>query len=203
MAERDRRGVAAAAQVALRDDPAFLRGLVQGAVQAILEAEMTAHVGAERDERAPGRSGHRHGSKPHAYHAGGDARAAGAPEPGGHLVGDDGDGQPLGRQLLEQDERAGLGLPLRDEHIGVDEVGHRLSRSTLALLRALRLQIAQQLVTVNAGEGLVQGTQPGDGSLGIVVGEDIAGWYRLGDEERVEAFTGIHNHRFAAHLRRL
>jgi len=64
MAERDRRGVAAAAQVALCDDPAFLRGLVQGAVQAILEAEMTAHVGTERDERAPGRSGHRRGSKP-------------------------------------------------------------------------------------------------------------------------------------------
>jgi hypothetical protein len=123
MAERDRRGLAAAAQVALRDDPAFLRGLVQGAVQAILDAEMTAHVGAERDERAP------RAQRPppwlqatHAYHAGEDARAAGAPEPGGHLVGDDEDGQPLGRQLLEQDERAGLGLPLRDEHIGVDLV---------------------------------------------------------------------------------
>ena len=64
MAERDRRGVAAAAQAALLDDPAFLRGVGQGAVQAILDAEMTAPVGAERDERAPGRSGHRHGYKP-------------------------------------------------------------------------------------------------------------------------------------------
>ncbi|MEX2645540.1 MAG: hypothetical protein WD249_04680 [Gaiellaceae bacterium] len=48
MAEHDGRGLVAAAQAALLDDPAFLRELVQGAVQAILEAEMTAPVGAGR-----------------------------------------------------------------------------------------------------------------------------------------------------------
>ena len=64
MAEGDGRGLAAAAQAALLDDPEFLRGVVQGALQAILEAEMTAHLGAERYERGPGRSGHRNGYKP-------------------------------------------------------------------------------------------------------------------------------------------
>jgi transposase-like protein len=64
MAEGDGREWAAVAQAVLLDDPAFLRGLVQGAVQAILEAEMTAHLGAERYERGPGRTGHRNGSKP-------------------------------------------------------------------------------------------------------------------------------------------
>jgi putative transposase len=64
MAGHDGRGLGAAAQAALLDDPEFLRGLVQGALQAILEAEMTAHVGAERYERGPGRTGHRNGYKP-------------------------------------------------------------------------------------------------------------------------------------------
>jgi putative transposase len=64
MAEHDGRGLAAAAQAAWLDDPEFLRGIVQGALQAILEAEMTAHLGAERYERGPGRTGHRNGYKP-------------------------------------------------------------------------------------------------------------------------------------------
>lgn len=64
MAEGDSRGLAAAAQAALLDDPEFLRGLVQGAVQAILEAEMDLHLGAGRYERAAGRTGYRNGSKP-------------------------------------------------------------------------------------------------------------------------------------------
>jgi len=64
MAERDSRELAAAAQAALLDDPEFLRGLVQNAVQAILEAEMDAHLGAGRYERTAGRSGYRNGSKP-------------------------------------------------------------------------------------------------------------------------------------------
>lgn len=68
MAERDSRGLVAAAQAAVLDDPEFLRGLVQGAVQAILEAEMTAPLGAERYERADGRSGHRNGYKPRRLH---------------------------------------------------------------------------------------------------------------------------------------
>jgi transposase-like protein len=64
MAEHDGKELIAAAQAALLDDPEFLRGLVQSALQTILEAEMTAHLGAERYERGPGRSGHRNGSKP-------------------------------------------------------------------------------------------------------------------------------------------
>ena len=68
MAEHDGRELVAVAQAALLDDPAFLRGLVPGAVQAILEAEMTAPVGAERYERGEGRSGHRNGSKPRRRH---------------------------------------------------------------------------------------------------------------------------------------
>jgi putative transposase len=64
MAERDGSGLAAAAQAALLDDPEFLRGLVQGALQAILEAEMTAHLGAAPYERREGRTGYRNGHKP-------------------------------------------------------------------------------------------------------------------------------------------
>ena len=64
MAERDSRELAATAQAALLDDPEFLRGLVQSAVQAILEAEMEAHLGAGRYERTAGRTGYRNGTKP-------------------------------------------------------------------------------------------------------------------------------------------
>ncbi len=49
---------------ALIDDPDFLRELVERTVQAILEAEMTAHLGAGRYERGEGRSGYRNGTKP-------------------------------------------------------------------------------------------------------------------------------------------
>ena len=59
----DGRGEAGLAQ-ALVDDPEFLRGLVERAVQAILEAEMTAHLGAARYERGEGRTGYRNGTKP-------------------------------------------------------------------------------------------------------------------------------------------
>ena len=68
MAAQDGTGLAAAAQAALLDDPAFLRGLVQDAVQAILEAEMEAHLGAARYERSEGRTGHRNGYKPRTLH---------------------------------------------------------------------------------------------------------------------------------------
>ena len=80
-------GLGSAAQAALLDDPEFLRGLVQGALQAILEAEMTAHLGASRYERTRGadRLPQRHQTA-HAQDAGGHARAAGAPGPGRHLL---------------------------------------------------------------------------------------------------------------------
>jgi len=68
MAERDGRGLIAAGQAALLDDPAFLRGLVQEALQAILEAEVEAHLGAGRYERTAGRNGYRNGYKPRTLH---------------------------------------------------------------------------------------------------------------------------------------
>ncbi len=64
MAEGDSRELAATAQAVLLDDPDFLRELVQSALQAILEAEMTAHLGAAPYERTAGRTGHRNGYKP-------------------------------------------------------------------------------------------------------------------------------------------
>jgi putative transposase len=53
-----------AAGQTLIDDPAFLRGLVERTVQAILDAEMSAPLGAERYERGEGRTGYRNGTKP-------------------------------------------------------------------------------------------------------------------------------------------
>jgi putative transposase len=57
----DRTGLA---QALLLDDPEFLRGIVERALQAVLEEEMTAHLGAARYERAEGRTGYRNGHKP-------------------------------------------------------------------------------------------------------------------------------------------
>jgi transposase-like protein len=68
MAEQDGRELVATAQAALLDDPAFLRELVERTLQAILEAEMEAHLGAERYERSERRTGYRNGSKPRTLH---------------------------------------------------------------------------------------------------------------------------------------
>lgn len=48
----------------LVDDPDFLRGLIERTLQAMLETEMSAHLGAERYERGDGRTGYRNGTKP-------------------------------------------------------------------------------------------------------------------------------------------
>ena len=56
--------VPALTQDLLLDDPGFLRGLVERALQTILEEEMSAHLGAERYERGGGRRGYRNGYKP-------------------------------------------------------------------------------------------------------------------------------------------
>src|SRR5215216_6610899 len=63
MAEANGSGLTGVAQALLLDDPAFLRGIVERALQAILEEEMTAHLGAARYERGEGRTGYRNGSK--------------------------------------------------------------------------------------------------------------------------------------------
>lgn len=64
MAEMNSSALAGVAQAVLLDDPDFLRGIVERAVQAILEEQMTAHLGAARYERGEGRTGYRNGFKP-------------------------------------------------------------------------------------------------------------------------------------------
>ena len=54
---------ASLAQAVLLSDPGFLRGIVERALQAVLEEEMTAHLGAARYERAEARTGYRNGYK--------------------------------------------------------------------------------------------------------------------------------------------
>jgi len=68
MAKGNGTGIKAVAQAALTDDPDFLRAIVERTVQAILETEMTAHLGADRYERSAGRKGQRNGSKPRTLH---------------------------------------------------------------------------------------------------------------------------------------
>ncbi len=55
-------------QVALLDDRDFLRTLVKRTLQQVLDAEMTAHIGAEPYERSETRTGHRNGYKPRTLH---------------------------------------------------------------------------------------------------------------------------------------
>jgi putative transposase len=64
MAERNGSEGTGLAQAILLDDPDFLRGIVERALQAVLEGEMTAHLGAARYERGEGRTGYRNGHKP-------------------------------------------------------------------------------------------------------------------------------------------
>jgi putative transposase len=66
MAAANGSDLAGVAQAVLLDDPEFLRGIVERALQAVLEEEMTAHLGAARYERGEGRSGYRNGHKPRA-----------------------------------------------------------------------------------------------------------------------------------------
>jgi putative transposase len=64
MAERNGSERTGLAQAILVDDPDFLRGIVERALQTFLEAEMTAHLGASKYERGDGRTGYRNGHKP-------------------------------------------------------------------------------------------------------------------------------------------
>ena len=68
MAKSHGTGVKAVAQAALTDDPDFLRQIVERTLQEILEAEMTAHLGAARYERGAGRKGQRNGYRPRTLH---------------------------------------------------------------------------------------------------------------------------------------
>jgi putative transposase len=64
MATDHRKVDAQLVQEVLLDDPAFLREILERAVQQILEAEMTEHLGAAPYERSATRIGHRNGYKP-------------------------------------------------------------------------------------------------------------------------------------------
>jgi putative transposase len=64
MAEDHRRSDVQIVQQALTDDPSFLQEIVQRALQRILEAEITEHVGAAPYERTDERRGQRNGYKP-------------------------------------------------------------------------------------------------------------------------------------------
>jgi putative transposase len=64
MAKRHRRLDEELVQGALLDDPQFLRQIVEGVLQHLLEAEITEHLGAAPYQRTESRKGHRNGYKP-------------------------------------------------------------------------------------------------------------------------------------------
>ncbi len=64
MTESNGMGSEALIQAVFTDDPGFLRRLVEQTLQQVLEAEMTAHLGATRYERTESRTGQRNGYKP-------------------------------------------------------------------------------------------------------------------------------------------
>lgn len=64
MTKKDATASLASTQEVLTDAPDLLREIVRSALQDILEAEMTEHVGADRHERTDGRTGQRNGHKP-------------------------------------------------------------------------------------------------------------------------------------------
>ena len=64
MADHHRRADKELVQQILLDDPEFLRRIVERALQQLLEAEITEHVGAAPYERSQSRKGHRNGYKP-------------------------------------------------------------------------------------------------------------------------------------------
>ncbi len=64
MTMADRTDRAGLTQAVLLDDPDFLREIVERTIQALLDDEMTAHLGAERYERNGERRGYRNGTKP-------------------------------------------------------------------------------------------------------------------------------------------
>jgi transposase-like protein len=66
MAAGDGRELAGVAHAVLLDAPGFRRGIVARARPAGLDAELTAHLGAGRDERGAGRTGDRTGARPRA-----------------------------------------------------------------------------------------------------------------------------------------
>ena len=64
MANQNNRPEGGITQAALLDDPEFLKGIVEGVLQELLEVEMTSHLGAAPYERSDSRRGQRNGYKP-------------------------------------------------------------------------------------------------------------------------------------------
>ena len=64
MADHHRRADKELVQQILLDDPEFLRRIVEKALQQLLEAEITEHIGAAPYERTESRKGQRNGYKP-------------------------------------------------------------------------------------------------------------------------------------------
>lgn len=64
MADHHRRADKELVQQILLDDPEFLRRIVERALQQVLEAEITEHIGAAPYQRTESRKGHRNGYKP-------------------------------------------------------------------------------------------------------------------------------------------
>ena len=64
MADHHRRADKELVQQILLDDPEFLRRIVERALQQLLEAEITEHIGAAPYQRTESRKGHRNGYKP-------------------------------------------------------------------------------------------------------------------------------------------
>ncbi len=64
MAQVKDSALAARLREALIDQPDFLRGIVQGTLQRLLEEEMTLHLNADPHERTEGRRGYRNGYRP-------------------------------------------------------------------------------------------------------------------------------------------
>ena len=82
----------------LIDDPDFLRVLVERMVQALLEEQMTAHLGAERYERGAERRGYRNGHETRRITT--EVGPQTLQVPRGRIVGDDGDTREFASEVV-------------------------------------------------------------------------------------------------------
>ena len=121
----------------LANDPAFVRELVQQALNTALEAEMTELLGAAKSERTGARRGYRSGCQAIAVDEGGDRGAEGAPGSGrtvqhrsvravsalGEGVGVDAGGD-VRKGSLDAEGRRDGGTAVRSRVFGGDDLEH-------------------------------------------------------------------------------
>ena len=103
--------------------------------------------------------------------------------------------------MLEQRPCTRLAFGLGNQDIGVDKVRHRLCRAALRVLNALVIEIAEELISVHPGQGIIQRIQSGEGGFRIVIGKNVRRRLSLDHEERVELLTGVDDDRLPARLR--